>query len=198
MKTEAITPGLVDEVLDSQRVFKLVMNALARPGCVAEIDIVLVPPATLNIASAALLLTLCDHDTPVHMPGASDAAEWLRFHTDAHQASHLGEATFVVTDCTSLLPDLETFRLGTDTYPDRSATVIVQCTEIGKGSTLTLAGPGIENETDLSINPLPDWFPAVSSHNNAQFPRGLDWVFTANNRLVALPRTTRVTMAKGN
>ena len=42
---------------------------------------------------------------------------------------------------------------------------------------------------------LPADFPAQWAVNNAQFPRGVDVVLCAGDRLAALPRTTRISEA---
>ncbi len=84
-----------------------------------------------------------------------------------------------------LLP-LSAYPIGTSAYPDRSATLIVERdTLAATGATLT--GPGIKDSANLSL-PETDAFQA----NHAQFPLGLDFIFTSGDRLAALPRTTEV------
>ena len=60
-----LVPGFSEPVLASQAVFRTVMEAMARPGQIAEIGVALAPPAPLGIAAAALALTLLDFETPV-------------------------------------------------------------------------------------------------------------------------------------
>ena len=196
MTMDALRPGLSDAVLDSQSVFRTVMNAFARPGTIAEVDLTLDVPEPMTVASAALLLTLCDHDTPVFLGGAADAARWLAFHAGAPVLQSRENAAFIVMDAGDDLPDLNALRLGSDTFPDRSATVVIQCEALGATGPLRLKGPGIKAEAALLIDPLPDWFLATSKLNNSLFPRGVDWVFTAGTSLVALPRTTRIALAE--
>ena len=81
------------------------------------------------------------------------------------------------------LPD---FPVGTAAYPDRSATLIVESTELANEGAV-LRGPGIRDQAALS---LPET--RAFQTNAAIFPLGLDFIFTCGDRLAALPRTTRV------
>ena len=79
--------GFADKVLSAQMTFRSVMNAMARPGSVRRIVAVAGSPAPMMRATAAIALTLFDHDTPLwldaRMAGTIDIAKWLRFHTGA-------------------------------------------------------------------------------------------------------------------
>lgn len=81
---------------------------------------------------------------------------------------------------------LSAYPVGTSDYPDRSATLIVEMPALAPQGAI-LRGPGIKTQAHLS---LPD-IDAVQ-RNAAQFPRGLDFIFTSGERVAALPRTTRV------
>jgi len=93
------------------------------------------------------------------------------------------------------LPPLDAFDLGSDEYPDRSATLVVEVAGLaaGKsgGTALTLSGPGIAGSAALTVDRLPDGFQAQRTALAPLFPRGLDVVLTCGDRLAALPRTTR-------
>ena len=55
--------GLHSEVFDSQKVFRQILNAMADPGTIMEIDIDLSCPENLHPASGAILLTILDFET---------------------------------------------------------------------------------------------------------------------------------------
>ena len=78
----ALAPGFADPVLDSQGVFRAVMEALARPGTPQRLPVVLAPPAPLTPALAAIALTLADHEAPLWLdpPLADEPAvgDWLQ------------------------------------------------------------------------------------------------------------------------
>ncbi len=65
VKAEALTGGFSDAVFDSQRIFKKLMDGMARPGTPQTIETAVAPPSPLAPATGAVLLALCDHDTPV-------------------------------------------------------------------------------------------------------------------------------------
>lgn len=79
--------------------------------------------------------------------------------------------------------------LGTQDYPDRSATVVIEVDGFEAGETLRLAGPGVESIFDLTVAGLPDGFLQLMADNRALFPRGLDFVLTAGrySRRAAVP-----------
>ena len=79
--------GFADKVLSAQSTFRSVMDAMARPGSVQRIAAVSGAPAAMMRGTAAIALTLFDHDTPIwldaRMAATSDVAKWLKFHTSA-------------------------------------------------------------------------------------------------------------------
>ena len=75
--------GFADPVRDAQRCFRAVLDAMARPGRIAHVSGV-TPPSPLDVATAAVALTLVDHETKLWLdPAAGAAREWLRFHCGA-------------------------------------------------------------------------------------------------------------------
>src|SRR3954447_8192917 len=88
MTTVAELPaGFADKALSAQSTFRSVMDAMARPGSVQRIAAVAGTPDIMMPGTAAIALTLFDHDTPVWldqgMSATSAAAKWLKFHTSA-------------------------------------------------------------------------------------------------------------------
>ncbi|TKT73558.1 phosphonate C-P lyase system protein PhnH [Afipia massiliensis] len=190
--------GLPDPVLSSQSVFRSVMNALAGPGSIQAIADTVHAPSPLIQATAAVALTLFDHDTPVwldnHFAGVPAISEWLRFQSDAPLTVDTSRASFALIHCGTALPDFETFALGTPEYPDRSTTLVVQLDTLTEGPELILCGPGIKGTASLRAGALPPDFVERIRANRALFPRGVDLLLTCGAKLVALPRSTHVTV----
>jgi alpha-D-ribose 1-methylphosphonate 5-triphosphate synthase subunit PhnH len=192
-----IAPGFADAVTSAQQTFRRVMDAMARPGTIHDVGADFEAPGPVLPATAALALTLFDHDTPVFIdPSLGQGgviAAWLRFHTGCPIAERPDAAAFALIgeDETPIAP--EQFALGTQDYPDRSTTLIVQRRSLDQGALLRLTGPGIRAAAELRVAPLPADFIGRHAANRALFPRGVDLVFVAGSRLVALPRTTVVT-----
>lgn len=187
MLAETLSGGFSDPAIQSAHAFRSVMEAMARPGTLYDIGGAK-PPAPLSNAAGAVLLTLCDTETPVYLAGDADCdtvRSWLAFHTGA-PVTGPSRCMFAVGTWQALAP-LSGYPIGTAEYPDRSATLIVECAEL-TDSGATLKGPGIRDHAALS---LPDDTAAFQA-NRALFPLGLDFVFTSGNCLAALPRTTEV------
>ncbi|HHC29361.1 MAG TPA: phosphonate C-P lyase system protein PhnH [Rhodobacterales bacterium] len=186
MRDDVLTGGFETPPVQSARAFRAALSALARPGRIEEIEGG-VAPAPVSPAAATLLLTLCDGETPIFLaPGHDTEAlrDWIAFHIGAPIVAP-AQAMFALGRWEALQP-LSAFPLGSSEYPDRSATLIVEMDELtAQGARLT--GPGIETEARLSLPEV-----AAFQANRAGFPLGLDFFFTCDNRLAALPRSTKV------
>ena len=127
---EPIDGGFADPVFDAQSVFRAVMDAMARPGDIRRVGALAAPPAPLSAMAAAVALTLCDHDTPLWLDpalaGSSAVRSWLAFHTGAPLIEERGEAAFALVADPTGLGSLAEFAQGSQEYPDRSTTLILQ------------------------------------------------------------------------
>lgn len=186
-------PGLADPVLDSQRIFRGVMDAMAHPGRIVPLPPPPDPPGPLVPAAAAVALTLLDYETSLWLDAASSTgpvAEYLRFHCGCPLVTSPGSAAFALLADAECLPGLDAFDAGSDEFPDRSATVIVQVAGLRAGTGHWLRGPGIDGARRLEIQGMPERFWSMCVENHARFPRGIDFILVADSRVVALPRTT--------
>ncbi|AJE45524.1 phosphonate C-P lyase system protein PhnH [Celeribacter indicus] len=184
---QSLSGGFRDPPAQSARAFRAALEAMARPGTVQEVSGA-AAPAPVSEAAATLLLTLCDPETPLCLAGAHDRREirdWIAFHTGAPLVG-AEEAVFALGTWEALAP-LGRFAIGTADYPDRSATLIVECDAFGTEGAARLTGPGIRDSAQF---PLPDV--AAVRENAALFPLGLDFYFTCGTRLAGLPRSTHV------
>ena len=197
MTTLAELPaGFADKVISAQSTFRSVMEAMARPGSVQRIVAATDAPAPMMHGTAALALTLFDHDTPLWldpaMSATADAARWLKFHTSAPIVSDASISAFALIADPSALPALDHFAFGTPEYPDRATTLILQVESLTDGPALELRGPGIDGSATLRATIQPkDLFERLSI-NAALFPRGIDVVLVAGDAIAAIPRTTRL------
>jgi alpha-D-ribose 1-methylphosphonate 5-triphosphate synthase subunit PhnH len=189
-----VLAGLGDPVLDSQRIFRALLDATAHPGRLLALEQTPPPPRPLHPATAAVCLTLLDLETPLWLDAAARTAEvmaYLRFHCGCPIVDEPALARFAVVADAARMPALEVFDPGTDEYPDRSATVIVQARTLTSGGGRRLTGPGIETEARLDADGLPARLWEDLRWNHGRFPRGIDVLLTAGATLAALPRTTR-------
>jgi alpha-D-ribose 1-methylphosphonate 5-triphosphate synthase subunit PhnH len=191
-----LPPGFADKVLSAQSTFRSVMEAMARPGTVQRVAASVGTPTGVARGTAAIALTLFDHDTPIWLDPmlaqTSEITRWLKFHTSAPVVVDSSIASFALIADAGALPGLDRFSFGTNEYPDRSTTLVIQVESLAQGPAYRLRGPGIEDATVLqaTVRP-PDLFERLAV-NAALFPRGIDVLLVCDDLIVALPRTTRI------
>jgi alpha-D-ribose 1-methylphosphonate 5-triphosphate synthase subunit PhnH len=139
--------------------------------------------------AAAIALTLFDHDTPVWLDGrmstTADVAKWLKFHTSAPVVADSSIASFALIGDPQSLPALDRFAFGSNEYPDRSTTLILQVESLTDGPVVELQGPGIDVcSAAASLQPR-DLFERLAI-NATLFPCGIDVVLLAT---IPLPPT---------
>ena len=190
----ALAAGFADAPHDAQRVFRAVLDAFAHPGRIVRLPANLEAPTALSTAAAAFLLTLVDRDTPLWLApdfDKDDVRAYLRFHTGTPLAAHQGDALFALVS-SGREGLLDGFNIGTDAYPDRSATLLIEASDLRTGPAVTLRGPGIDGTAQATVAGLAAGFWRDWAANNALFPCGVDVVFAAGSELLALPRSIAV------
>lgn len=187
---EVTAPGFAAPGEDAQLVFRTALTAMSEPGRVLQLPLALPADLPVGPAALALLLALADGDTPVWLDaGARPAAPYLRFHTGAPIVSRPDAATFALAMDAARCPSLAAFDGGSEDFPDRSATVIIEVSQLAEGGPLALRGPGIAGARSLLIDGLPRSFRAEWAINHARFPCGVDVLLTCGDRLAGLPRS---------
>ena len=101
MTTIAELPaGFADKVLSAQTTFRSVMDAMARPGSVQQVVAAVGTPASVMRGTAAIALTLFDHDTPIWLDAkfseTTEVAKWLKFHSSAPVIADSSIASFAL------------------------------------------------------------------------------------------------------
>jgi alpha-D-ribose 1-methylphosphonate 5-triphosphate synthase subunit PhnH len=190
--------GFRAPVFDSQKVFRAVMMALAYPGKPQWIgtgsaeDLGLPSINGVFPASLAWLLTLADVDTPVWLEErlySSELVSYIRFHTGAEVTLSRQSASFALFAegyCGSYCAE---FPLGTDDYPECSATLLIQVSNFTAGAPRIIRGPGIATSQVVRIAGLPESFWKAWHANQALYPCGLDILLSAGHHIMGLPRS---------
>lgn len=197
-ETIDIRPGFADPVMDAQRSFRAVLEAMARPGAIRSATMGNPPPDPLADATAAICLSLVDHDTPLWLSSDFKTPEvmaFLKFHCGCGIIDQPDEAVFAIAT-SAQLPALGSFALGDDAYPENTTTVIVQIDGFDMGTTLMLSGPGIETTQELSVAGVRTGLWDEWEENRQMFPRGVDLILVHGETLVALPRTVAIDASK--
>lgn len=190
----SVRSGFENPSLDAQRVFRRVLDVMARPGTVADLSFAPQPPEGLCRALGAVALTLLDFETPLWLDPALRGGEvetWLLFHCGCPLVAATDEAAFALVVDAGALPALDAFALGDARYPDRSTTVLVQLPALAGGPGQRLEGPGIDGSVDVAPAGLPEEFWGHVARNGARFQVGVDLMLAAEDELLGLPRTVR-------
>src|SRR5690606_14914895 len=132
--------GFAEPVFDAQLTFRAILNAMARPGTVQRVAAVGRPSGPLAGAAAAALLSLCDFDTPVwldaELTSHPEIEAWIRVQSGAVIVSDPAAAAYGFIANPVAIPTFEEFEQGSQEYPDRSATLILQAGSLAGGSRL--------------------------------------------------------------
>jgi alpha-D-ribose 1-methylphosphonate 5-triphosphate synthase subunit PhnH len=164
----------------SNATFDALMWALARPGLVQPL-----PFPGLFALAESLLDRECTFFCSDERLGTAIAA------TGA-QAVPLVRAEYVFT---ALDDDRDVSALagllhGNLLYPDASATIFAPAS-IGSGTRLRLSGPGVNGTIDLSIGGVTPSFWTLRAEA-ARYPLGWDLYLADGDRLVGIPRSTKI------
>jgi alpha-D-ribose 1-methylphosphonate 5-triphosphate synthase subunit PhnH len=124
-----IATGLADQALDSARAFRLMLDAMARPGRFVSMPAMIDAPPPLLPTAATICLTLCDYDTPLWLDETYRTPvvlDYVRFHSGAPIVANISAASFLLCSPASAAQALAAANRGTAEYPDTSATLIIQ------------------------------------------------------------------------
>jgi len=188
MQTVSLSGGFTDHPKQSATAFRLMLQAMARPGQIYQVSGVL-PPQPMSVAMAVILLTLCDQDTSLYIAPtyqSETVEQWLTFHTAVSFADPQN-ANFAVGSWDELTT-IDVFAYGDDQYPELSTTLICELPTLEKGN-LRITGPGIAKENWLNLS-----HDASSLRRPELFPRGVDMFLTADNQIAAIPRSAKLEM----
>ncbi|MGO3354682.1 MAG: phosphonate C-P lyase system protein PhnH [Halomonas sp.] len=197
-------PALDDAVHHGQRLFRQLLSAMAEPGTIEELSLSPLPEGVgLSRAAWGVLLALCDLDSRVWIASELDRdgmAEAIAFHTGARIVTQADQADFALLTPQSC-QNLPIFAEGSDTYPDRSTTLLVVLEALGSSAEdrrinnadrWRLSGPGILDTRVLELDASAGALMTRLTANRGSFPCGLDAILTCSGRLVAIPRSTRI------
>lgn len=199
-----------------QRAFRNIMNSLARPGLLGEVE-----PFSraenqeeypLPACFETVVRTLVDQAVTFAVSGMRqpEATQWVTLKTRSHSAE-LEEANFI------LIPDvanslacrdaiLKAFE-GTLIAPEKGATIILGCRSLAgtcipgastsfvdpgdKTYRVVVSGPGIKDTHEFFVDRA-DWIEARKDRND-EYPCGIDLILIdEEGHVVGIPRTTKI------
>jgi phosphonate C-P lyase system protein PhnH len=126
-----------DEVFDSQRTFRVLLEAMSRPGRVCALPRPAYRGAPRGLVPPALtvLKTLCDHRVSFAVVGAPAGQEWVRYlavNTGA-RPGQAGEADYALFDGAAWDDGFSLLKRGLPEFPERSATALFSVQQLQGG-----------------------------------------------------------------
>ena len=178
-------PTFTETEEQTHRTFLTMMWALSHPGRLFELS-----PGTGSVYNMTLAAqTLLDLETSFYTPDI-ELAEALSRTTAVSATPDKAFYHFYPSVVKTDLEMIAEARVGEMMYPDRGATLVLGC-RLGTGDTFTFAGPGIQGETAVKIAFLPPEFWELREQN-INYPLGWDVFLIDGNRVIGIPRTTKV------
>lgn len=191
---DLLFPGLQNPVHDSQTIFRDLLLAMSEPGVVCNIKNNLKHPKSLHPASYGLALSIMDQDTRLKLSRGVDKPELrqvLRFHNSVPIIDDTKQADFFICNEDDA-PDLRELNPGTETYPDQSCTLIIQCHSFSNGCRFTASGPGIRSTRTICCSGIDKDLVLQRERLSNAFPLGIDLILTSGRQFFCIPRTTHL------
>jgi alpha-D-ribose 1-methylphosphonate 5-triphosphate synthase subunit PhnH len=195
--------GRFDFTHDSQRVFRILMAALAAPGEIRTLPAIELAVSRPEFHFILLpFLTLLDLETSFAAEGADagareEVARYLEINTGARSLGS-AEADFILCLGPSLGGRFAVLKKGTLDAPHRSATVFYLVDGLFSASNdgaleLRLSGPGIKQERRFFAAGLDEREPADWQNHRTGYPAGVDICLVSRaGDIVGLPRSSTI------
>ncbi len=192
----ALEPAF-DRVFDTQRIYRMMLDAMARPGKILALPrLDIYPPSSLSAYVSGLAFTLLDGETTFAvLPGNDFWRDYMAVNTGAKPAAPAA-AEFILLAGGAYAPQIADLSRGTLLAPEKGATLFIMVDALaaeGVGVRLTLTGPGIKGRSQVAV----DGLNLANLDNiltlNQEYPLGVDTFFTdRHGQLLAMPRSSTV------
>jgi alpha-D-ribose 1-methylphosphonate 5-triphosphate synthase subunit PhnH len=196
--TGQLVRNLIRTPEQSQRDFRALLHALARPGTLHRLDLAATPSAVPAAAVAAAGLADVDVSMAVLAEDGDPTPAALHAATGAPAVSLL-RADLVVALRPPEPAEVRVLRHGVPLHPEHAARLVVAVSGLGGPAaelTLGLRGPGIRDTAQLGVSGLsPEVFDELAAAG--QFPCGVDTFLVAvDGTVTGLPRSTEIHLLK--
>lgn len=179
----------------TQKMFRMVMNAMAHPGIIERANEQIV---SLGIHEGAVLLTtLLDKEVTFH--GMNLTEEEIIQICERYRTSYvtISEADFILLMATRSVDDydvLNAAKIGTLIDPQKSATLIILACDFQNSVPYIVSGPGIMGQQQRQIPQILEALLPIRQKLNQEFPLGVDIILSdIHNNMMCFPRTTNMT-----
>ncbi|MGN0620378.1 MAG: phosphonate C-P lyase system protein PhnH [Porcipelethomonas sp.] len=180
-----------DEVFDTQRVFRKLLEAMSNPGrtvSVSDEKDKLFGNCPSILAAA---VTLLDNEVSFNTSGNTELENDIMLVTLSPEVCTESADYIFVTDADTLADVFEKAKCGTLSDPHCSATIIIL--DNGKKcSDVCLCGPGINGEKEISCSETFCMALELRDAQNYEYPQGVDLIFVSDSGdITAVPRLVK-------
>lgn len=180
-----------DEVFDSQKTFRAILNAMANPGRRESAAEAAGKLYGGNPAMLAVAMTLLDNSVRFCCLGDSSLAEQIHLLTHA-PAAEAGEADYLfVTDPAQIPEAVAAAKCGTLENPHLSATLVIADNGEGEAEAV-LYGPGIAGRMRCPLSETAAGALRLRDARHDEYPEGIDLIFLSpDGSFFSIPRLVK-------
>ena len=187
-----------DKPADSQATFRHILTSMSEPGVISTLtasgDF-----GNMPASMAAIGQTLADATTSIYLSPSllvnNDTIDNIKFYIESSITDKKEKSDFAFInydDLESSYKSFDNFSQGNHEYPELSATIIVGVDSFEAGQKIKMTGPGIEVERIMQLGNVSSDFLEYLVNRAPKFPLGLDFIFTCGNKILCLPKTTKL------
>lgn len=205
MKVQGLKEADFDEVYDSQKNFRILMDSMSRPGEVFKLcsNNFINAPIGFNSNFLTILKTLGDNTVSFNLANMKneEIQKYIEVNTGMN-AANLSDADYVLFKGWEFDEGILELNLGSFEFPEKGATAIIETENILRGEfresfrskvEITMRGAGIEDRNIVSICGLDKRYIEELENINSMFPIGVDVIFIdSEGNLTCLCRTTKL------
>ena len=177
-----------DEVYDSQKLFRLVLEAMSNPTRIVNIKELADKMFGEEAEFLALALTLLDNEVSFNTCENEILSDNIVSFTLSNREK-IENADFVfVSDVSELELVISNAKCGTLENPQKSATIIVKCSD-ENDVVIRLHGPGIKDTVDFKTCKVVKHALDIRDNQFYEYPQGLDFIFVSDTgAMFSIPR----------
>jgi alpha-D-ribose 1-methylphosphonate 5-triphosphate synthase subunit PhnH len=187
-----MAPTLTPRAAREQQTFRVLLNAMARPGSIGLLPLPEQPNQSRLLAVAEALV---DHEvTFAVLPERPELVDAILRLTGSRFAT-VEHADYVFCEAKSLAETLARVKDGTLEYPERGATVVCEVQAIDEPGSdyIELSGPGIKATRRVQVRGFGPEAQATFRDRNAAPPTGVDVAFVSMaGHVTCLSRYTKL------
>ncbi|MGB9927225.1 MAG: phosphonate C-P lyase system protein PhnH [Methanosarcina sp.] len=207
-----------DHVFDSQHIFRVLLNTMAKPGKIGILPSLAINPPEENPYPFLVLLALLDREVSFSVQGNVKDPEKVMKYLELNTGSKpgdLGTSDFIFVYGGSSKGQVCRAKTGSFRYPDKSATIVYAIDSISDPTSnftsdfisnsvsdrrasekekvlLELSGPGIKEKCMLAFSGI-EKKEIQDLISVREFPLGIDAMFCdKKGRIVGIPRSSSV------